>query len=500
MGRSGHSGAAVVLAAVVFAVLLELEPGGAYVTRAIDDLGQLSAAVVASAAAAWRSRHAAPGAARSWLLLSLASGSWAVGEAVWSYLELLSGDATPFPSLADLGFLMFPVLAGCGLLLWPTAAVRGAARWRTLLDAALVAGALFIVTSVSALGAVLSAGADSRLAFAVSLAYPIADLVLLTVTVVIVAHTGRTASPALGLLTAGLTCLSLADSGFAFLSATGTYRTGAWPDIGWFTGFLLLAAAAAASPADDEPAARGLETTRKVLLPYVPAAIGLAVALGHELRGGGDRPALLAAALVITALLTRQLLVVLDNRGLVRELVRMQDELRHQAFHDPLTGLANRALFADRLRHCLDLHCRDLRPLGLLYCDLDGFKAVNDTLGHDAGDEVLRAVAERVRAATRPGDTVARMGGDEFAVLLEDGGDAAAVATRLLEAMAQPAVVGRHTIPLAASIGIAHLDASDAPVSGAVLLHRADTAMYAAKRSGKGRTATWHDELERQPA
>ena len=491
--------AAVGLAVVVFAVVLALEPGGAYVTRAIDDLGQLSAAVLACSAAGWRWRRSAPGAARPWLLLSLASGSWALGEAVWSYLELLSGRVTPFPSLADVGFLAFPVLAGCGLLLWPTAVVRGAARWRTLLDAALVAGALFIVTSVSALSAVLAAGADSRLAFAVSVAYPIADLVLLTITVVIVAHTGRTASPALALLTAGLTCLCLADSGFAFLSATGAYRTGAWPDIGWFTGFLLLAAAAVAAPSADEPAAVDMETTRKVLLPYVPAAIGLAVALGHELRGGGDRPALLAAALVIAALLTRQLLAVFDNRRLVRELVRMQDELRHQAFHDPLTGLANRALFADRLRHCLDLHRRDLRPLGLLYCDLDGFKAVNDTLGHDAGDEVIRAVAERLRAATRPGDTVARMGGDEFAVLLEDGGDAVAVAARLLQALAQPAVVGRHTIPLAASIGIAQLDSGDAPVSGAVLLHRADTAMYAAKNGGKGRTATWHDDRERQP-
>lgn len=91
-------------------------------------------------------------------------------------------------------------------------------------------------------------------------------------------------------------------------------------------------------------------------------------------------------------------LAVLDNRRLFRQLVLAESELRHQAFHDPLTGLANRALFADRLRHGLALHRRDQRPLSLLYCDLDGFKAVNDTLGQDAGDDVLKAVAERLRA------------------------------------------------------------------------------------------------------
>ncbi len=94
----------------------------------------------------------------------------------------------------------------------------------------------------------------------------------------------------------------------------------------------------------------------------------------------------------MAALLARQLLAELDNRRLVVALVDTQQELRFQAFHDPLTGLANRALFADRLRHGLELHRRDLRQLRLLYCDLDGFKTVNDTLGHDAGDDVIKAL------------------------------------------------------------------------------------------------------------
>ena len=199
--------------------------------------------------------------------------------------------------------------------------------------------------------------------------------------------------------------------------------------------------------------------------------------------------------MVTTALFGRQLLAVLDNRQLVRRLIAAQAELRHQAFHDPLTGLANRALFTDRLRHGIALHARDLRPLSVLYCDLDGFKAVNDELGHEAGDEVLRAAAERLRAATRDGDTVARMGGDEFALLLEDGGQAMDVAVRILAAFARPTSVGRHTVELGVSIGLADLGPGATTVSPDVLLQRADAAMYRAKRSGKGRVVAWTEEF-----
>jgi len=168
---------------------------------------------------------------------------------------------------------------------------------------------------------------------------------------------------------------------------------------------------------------------------------------------------------------------------------RLEEELAHQAFHDSLTGLANQALFRDRLDHAL----ARLRPgvageLAVLFLDLDNFKHVNDSLGHTAGDELLIAVTERLVGCLRPADTAARMGGDEFAILLEDldGLDAAdQVAERLLLSLAAPYRIADKDVFATASIGIAgHAPGSD----GDQLLRNADLAMYTAKRLGKNRS------------
>ena len=223
----GRLRAGAVLAAVVlFLVVLRLHPGGPLVGRWIDDVGEMLAAMVAAGAAWWRSRHCAPAAARPWLLLAAATASWGLGEGAWSYYELVASRQTPFPSVADAGFLLFPVLAMVAVLLWPSAALRGAARWRGLLDGVLVAGSLFIISWVSSLGSVVRAGADNLFASVVSLAYPVSDLVLLTVTILVASHARRTSRSGLGLLAAGLASLSIADSGFAYLTAVGQYATG----------------------------------------------------------------------------------------------------------------------------------------------------------------------------------------------------------------------------------------------------------------------------------
>ncbi|HUY60978.1 MAG TPA: EAL domain-containing protein, partial [Candidatus Dormibacteraeota bacterium] len=186
--------------------------------------------------------------------------------------------------------------------------------------------------------------------------------------------------------------------------------------------------------------------------------------------------------------------LVLTTRD-VTERKALEEQLVHQAFHDSLTGLANRALLADRVAHALARSARSDAPVSLALIDLDDFKLVNDTYGHGVGDQLLRAVADRLRAAVRPADTVARLGGDEFAVLLEDTEAAAATAIleRAVQTLADPVTLGAATVLVGASAGIA---AAQPGVSGEELLRQADVALYAVKGSGKGSVTPFDPTLE----
>jgi diguanylate cyclase (GGDEF)-like protein/PAS domain S-box-containing protein len=169
----------------------------------------------------------------------------------------------------------------------------------------------------------------------------------------------------------------------------------------------------------------------------------------------------------------------------ITERKQLEQELTRQALHDPLTGLANRALLQDRVGHALVRATRTGERLTLLFIDLDDFKLVNDSLGHEAGDRLLVAVAERLRTAGRAADTIARLGGDEFAILLEGIGDhdATKIAERVLVALQPPVDLDGTNVSVHASIGIAH---HGGPDDAGALLRNADLAMYAAKRNGKG--------------
>ena len=178
------------------------------------------------------------------------------------------------------------------------------------------------------------------------------------------------------------------------------------------------------------------------------------------------------------------------NRDLDRRLLDLRQaeaELQRLARHDSLTGLSNRSFFLETLDEVLLRARRRKSRMGLIFIDLDGFKAVNDNLGHEAGDQILRTVAERIRHSTRRTDSVARIGGDEFTVLLQDlerGDDAAVAAQAILDEIARPCTVADREVPLRASVGIAVYpeDADD----GQALLRHADLAMYRAKQEGKG--------------
>lgn len=193
--------------------------------------------------------------------------------------------------------------------------------------------------------------------------------------------------------------------------------------------------------------------------------------------------------------------VVLNYRD-VTERKRLEQQLQHEAFHDSLTGLPNRALFGDRVTHALARLSRSpTEALAVLFVDLDDFKVVNDSLGHAAGDELLTAVAERLRACLRRADTPARLGGDEFGILLEAAGHdtAAEIADRILNALSQPFALAGRQLFVGASIGIATgSDRQAGPGDGGTadeLLRNADAAMYTAKSHGKGRYEFFEIEM-----
>jgi diguanylate cyclase (GGDEF)-like protein/PAS domain S-box-containing protein len=180
----------------------------------------------------------------------------------------------------------------------------------------------------------------------------------------------------------------------------------------------------------------------------------------------------------------------------VTDLKRYQSELEYRANHDWLTGLANRNVLADRIDHAVAVSGRARRTFGLLYLDLDGFKAVNDTLGHAAGDELLKAVVGRLKACVRESDTVARLGGDEFAIVLHEIAHASAadsVGHKVLYELARPFEIAEREVRVSASIGVAiyPTDGSDRET----LLTNADAAMYRAKQSGRNRVSFYTADL-----
>jgi diguanylate cyclase (GGDEF)-like protein len=171
-----------------------------------------------------------------------------------------------------------------------------------------------------------------------------------------------------------------------------------------------------------------------------------------------------------------------ERRRLETELAAEQAKLAHRALHDPLTGLANRTLLFDRMARALQAVRRHGEAAAILFFDLDGFKAVNDRLGHEAGDRLLVAIGARLGQAVRPTDSIARLGGDEFVILCErlPADEAVAIAERALEQLRRPVALGDAEVAVDASVGIAVAGATDDPEA---LLKRADAAMYAAKQA-----------------
>ena len=489
-------------AAAGFVVFLIAAPGSEDFVNAVDNLVQLGMALVAALAAGVVARRSTGRLRTSWALISLACACWAAGQAIWSWNEVVLDMEVPQPSAADVGFLALIPLLIVGLVRYPAAGLPGISRLRLVLDATTVAVGLLFALHATFHGTVVDVDQPWAAEHLILLAYPVADVVALAIVVPVMLrrHEGRNGP--LPLLVAGLVGLAISDAYYAYVSRQDGSLLDNPANAGWVIGFGLFALAARRVRPDRivevapelRPVLRG-----ENLVPVVPVVLA-AVALLARVGRGEEIGSFLAVsgAVLLGVVAARQLVVQRENRVLtedlrhtVEKLHASEDELRYRAFHDPLTGLANRDLFRDRLEHALTLRRED--PVAVAFIDLDDFKTVNDSLGHDAGDELLRSVAERLRACVRTGDTVARLGGDEFAALIEDQHTVDGLVRRVLDAFDVPFRIGHRELHVSTSIGVS--TGVPGQHTAPQLLQDADLAMYAAKAAGKGRAEVFRPAL-----
>ncbi|MEV4702366.1 EAL domain-containing protein [Actinoplanes sp. NPDC049316] len=627
--------AAVAVVVAAFGTVLSTGVGGPEAAKVISNLGLCVAAISAAVACLVRSATFRGRMRTGWALVGLGVLSWGLGQACAVWLDTFTG-SVPLPSEADLGYLGMVLLTPVGLLILPAATQTPANRARSVLDGLMVAVSLLLMAWIFVVEALIEAGGDSALALYVSLAYPLGDVVIVTIVLYMLAmqrRRGRTAVH-LALVGAGIVAFAISDIGYAYLNLIGAYASGGMTDIGWFAGFSLILLAAARPVARESAAGESGDGTQPfgVLLPYVAVLAALVTSVVWFARTGQSSAFVAySRSALILLIVGRQVLTLLENRGLTRNLearveertaelyaseqrfralvqhssdvvtvvgpdsevlyqsesvrrvfgyparvltgrrltsvvepesagrladallsvsgrpyattvieltVRhrdrrtrqaeititnllgdpnvgglvlntrdiserkeLQEQLVHEAYHDALTQLANRALFRERVTEALDTR-GDQDDVTVLFLDLDGFKEVNDSLGHLAGDQLLVRVADRLREAVRADDVVARFGGDEFAVLIRSAlgsGDGETVAQRIVDALHEPFRIGERDLHVRGSVGLAAYAALDAgdPRSGDAeqLMRNADLAMYRAKSTGGSGYASYDPQM-----
>jgi diguanylate cyclase (GGDEF)-like protein len=409
------------------------------------------------------------------LVLGASLMSWSLGDVVLT-IESLGGATPPTPSLADAFYLGFFPLAYVAVVLFMRGEVRriNSPSW---LDSAVAGLGAASVCAAFAFSSVVSATGQSTLAVVTNLAYPVGDLLLLVLVIGSTAMlSGRKKTPWV-LLASGM-ALNVAGDTFNLLgSASGAAHVGAVVNgIAWPVSILLMSMAVWVSSGYSDP--RALPKPTGFLLPGLAALAGLVVLVVSAL-GDVNHVAVGLAAATLAAVGIRLAVSVRSLRTLTH---------RHErhSVTDFLTGLGNRRyLFHVLSSFFAEEHASgDPRHLAFLFIDLNRFKELNDSFGHQAGDEILRHMGERFSGALRPNDALVRLGGDEFAAVLVDADRecAEAIAGRLTNSLKEPFAVDSVSAKIEASIGIAL--APEHASAAQELVSCADMAMYRAKSSG----------------
>ncbi|SHN36885.1 putative bifunctional diguanylate cyclase/phosphodiesterase [Cryptosporangium aurantiacum] len=477
----------VLALSVAFQVSLVMLPAGAL---HVENLGLLLVTTWATRHFVRRARELT-GAQRRWRVLSVvALGLWGLALAC-NEIGLLAG-ASLGVRMGALALVAQLALA-CAvvtLLMVPGLRLNRASAVRMLIDGAAVGLSLATLAWAALFGVDPAVDLDAPGALAlITLSGSL--LVLLSAALPIMLGRTQNGPTSLGSFAGGIAVMAFGALAAGFVALAGDPAPETVAGGAMFLGTALIGRAALLPmPMFARRANWEYPTTLAQALPYLVLLALAVIAAVHQALARDINLVLTGMLfLLAVAVLTRQFLSLQRNARLAGELTRQRAQLAYQAFHDPLTGLANRTLFAERLEAAL---ATDRSP-SVLLVDLDGFKAVNDSRGHAAGDQLLVTVARRLRAAIGSADTVARMGGDEFAVLLP-GGEAGArtVAEAILDRVARPVTLGESTVGLRVSIGIATAQPSS---SADAVLRDADLALYRAKQEGKNQYRVADQEL-----
>ncbi len=484
----------VLLAGAVAVFGYFLLHGTAEHDAAYSAIGLASVGCVALGIRTWR-----PADLAGWLALAAGNLSFVLGDGVYGVYQFFLHRPTPFPSIADAFYLAgYPFLIVGVTRLTRDPTERGRSR-ESFADAAIVAIGALALSWHFLMGPYATDPSAGTFAKLVNLAYPALDLGVLFIVLQGLLF-GVARREVHRLIAAAMIAMVVSDFAYDVLALHGSYAAGNPVDAGWLANYVLVGAAALhpsmALRRGDEAPARKPGTVRRLPAVAIAGFTAPAILLVGALLGSHSDVAPLAVisivevALVVARMWWMLRAIAEQARSIESALdakTQLEVELRHLAFHDSLTGLANRALLYDRVEHALAAASSGRGSVAVCFCDLDGFKTINDSLGHLVGDAMLVAAGKRLAAVVRPGDTVARLGGDEFAILMEDLDDpttAMAVAERAVSVLHHPVEVEGRVITLSASVGVA---IGDLDTTTEVLLSQADSAMYAAKGAGRDR-------------